>query len=153
MKLCGFIEAPIAGRPTIERQLSMTSKHKRRYLILFIAAVWLVNGLFFKVLNLLPRHQEIVAHIFGEDLARPLSLVIGLAETVMAVWVLSGYRSGINAFVQIVAVASMNLIEFLLVPDLLLWGKLNAFFALLFICLVYYTEFVLGRSVQVQEKT
>jgi inner membrane protein involved in colicin E2 resistance len=42
----------------------------------------------------------------------------------------------------------MNTLEFILVPDLLLWGKLNSFYALLFIGLVYYTEFVLNKKIR-----
>jgi hypothetical protein len=42
---------------------------------------------------------------------------------------------------QIAIVATMNVIEFFIVPDLLLWGKMNSVFALLFIGLVYYQEF------------
>ncbi|EMS33047.1 hypothetical protein C943_00324 [Mariniradius saccharolyticus AK6] len=43
-------------------------------------------------------------------------------------------------------VAIMNILEFVLVPDLLLWGRYNALFALLFIGLVYYNEFVLNNG-------
>ncbi len=40
----------------------MTRNQILNYLI---AAVWIANGLFCKVLNLVPRHQEIVARIIG----------------------------------------------------------------------------------------
>ncbi len=33
-----------------------------------IASVWLVNGLFCKVLNWVPRHQFIVARILGKNM-------------------------------------------------------------------------------------
>jgi hypothetical protein len=39
----------------------------------------------------------------------------------------------------------MNSIEFFLVPDLLLFGKLNALVALFFIGIVYLNGFVLGK--------
>lgn len=45
-----------------------------------------------------------------------------------------------------IVVATMNIIEFIAVPDLLLWGRLNIFFAFLFIGLVYYNEFVLNKK-------
>jgi hypothetical protein len=32
-----------------------------------IAAAWLVNGLFCKVLNFVPRHEEIVRRILGDE--------------------------------------------------------------------------------------
>ncbi|WP_245705453.1 hypothetical protein [Chitinophaga filiformis] len=44
----------------------------------------------------------------------------------MAVWILSGIKSRLNAILQMVVVAAMNIPEFFLVPDLLLWGRLNA---------------------------
>jgi hypothetical protein len=107
----------------------------------FIAAVWIINGLFCKVLNLVPRHQEIVARILGNDHARLITITIGLAEIAMAVWILSGIRRRLNAIAQIIIIAIMNTLEFILVPDLLLWGRFNALFAFLFILLIFYNEF------------
>lgn len=124
--------------------MTVTGIHKG--LTYFIAAVWIANGLLCKVLNLVPRHQQIVGSIFGEEFARPLILVIGIAEVGMAIWVLSGIRSRLNTLTQIAVVAAMNILEFVLVPNLLLWGRLNAVFALLFIIVVYYKEFVLHRQ-------
>lgn len=123
--------------------MKTTTTH--RILTYFIAAVWLLNGLVCKVLNLVPRHGQIVAEILGDTHAATLTLLIGLAEIVMAGWVLSGFRSKTNAIVQMVVVATMNVLEFVLVPDLLLWGRLNAVFALFFIGLVYYHTFVLAK--------
>ena len=68
----------------------------------------------------------------------------------MAVWVLSKFKSKLNAFAQILIVAVMNILEFILAPDLLLWGKLNLVFALLFIAIVYYNEFVLKENFKKQ---
>jgi len=107
----------------------------------FIAAVWIINGLFCKVLNLVPRHQEIVARISGNDHARLLTIAIGISEIAMAVWILSGIRRRLNAIAQIIIIATMNVLEFILVPDLLLWGRFNALFAFLFILLIFYNEF------------
>lgn len=107
----------------------------------FIAAVWLVNGLFCKVLNLVPRHQEIVATILGQEHARLLTIVIGISEILMAIWILSGIKSRLNALLQIAVIAVMNTLEFILVPGLLLWGRFNALFALLLILVIYYHEF------------
>lgn len=52
----------------------------------FIALVWFINGFYCKILNQVPRHQEIVARILGEDYAPILTKLIGVAEIVMAVW-------------------------------------------------------------------
>jgi hypothetical protein len=107
----------------------------------FIAAVWLVSGLFCKVLNLVPRHQQIVARILGNGYSRTLTIIIGLLEIFMAVWVLARFRPRLNAVIQIAAIAVMNILEFMLAPDLLLWGKLNIVFAFVFAGLIYYYEF------------
>lgn len=114
-----------------------------------IGFVWLANGLFCKVLNLVPRHQEIVARILGADYSRPLTLLIGLSEMVMAIWIFVGYKSRLSALAQIFLVAIMNTIEFVLAPDLLLWGKMNALFAFMFILIVFVNAFYLkSESVQ-----
>ncbi len=106
-----------------------------------IALVWLANGLFCKVLNLVPRHQEIVAAILGQDHSRLLTVAIGISEVLMAVWIFTGIRSRLNALLQIAVIAVMNTLEFILVPGLLLWGRFNALFALLLILVIYYHEF------------
>jgi hypothetical protein len=111
-----------------------------------IAIVWIANGLFCKVLNLVPRHAEIVARIIGEDYSGPLTVLIGCSEIVMAIWILSGFKSRINALTQIVVVGTMNILEFMLASDLLLWGKLNALFAFLFVLVVYFNEFYLNKK-------
>ncbi len=114
-----------------------------RLLTTFIALVWLVNGLFCKVLNLVPRHQQIVGEILGPDFAAPLTRTIGLLEMGIALWVLSRWYPRLCGAVQIGLVVVMNVLEFFLVPDLLLFGKLNSLFALLFVFVVYYNTFVL----------
>lgn len=107
----------------------------------FIALVWLINGLFCKVLNLVPRHEQIVARILGNDYSRAFTLFIGLSEVVMAIWIILGIQTKVNAIMQIIIIAAMNVLEFVLVSDLLLWGKFNSLFAFLFILLIYFNEF------------
>lgn len=124
----------------------MTKTRIYKILTYFIATVWITNGLICKVLNLVPRHTQIVARILGDDYARPLTIIIGLSEIIMAVWILSGYKSRLNAIAQIMVVATMNTLEFILVPDLLLWGKLNSLFAFIFILVVYFNEFYLNNK-------
>lgn len=111
-----------------------------------IATVWLANGLLCKVLNLVPRHQQIVARILGAEYAQPLTVLIGISEIAMAVWVLSRLFIRLSAALQIAIVLTMNVIEFSFAPDLLLWGRLNIVFAILFSALVYYNAFVLAPS-------
>jgi hypothetical protein len=128
----------------------MTYKTYNRLLTHLIAIVWLANGLFCKVLNLVPRHHEIVARILGDDYAYILTLLIGLAEIFMSIWILSKIKTRLNAITQIAVVAVMNILEFFLVPELLLWGKLNSIFAFLFILAVYYNEFYLNKKLTQQ---
>ena len=128
----------------------MTDINKHHLLNYLIAAVWLINGFFCKVLNLVPRHQEIVAQILGSEHARVLTLLIGISEIMMAVWILNGIYTRLNALIQILVIVTMNTLEFFLVPNLLLWGKANAVFAFLFILLIYYNEFYLNRKSALQ---
>ncbi len=93
---------------------------------------------------MVPRHEEIVAKILGNDYSRQLTILIGFSEIVMCIWILTKFKSKFNAIAQIIIVITMNVLEFVLVPDLLLWGRFNFFFALLFVGLVYYNEFVIN---------
>ncbi|MEQ8904210.1 DoxX-like family protein [Ekhidna sp.] len=117
-----------------------------RIIKVLIACIWLVNGLFCKILNLEPRHQQIVEQILATDYSRILTILIGTTEIVMTIWILSNYRPKLNAATQIVVIGAMNILEFLLVPNLLMWGRLNIIFALMFIALIYYNEFKLKKS-------
>lgn len=112
----------------------------RTLLTWLIALVWFVNGFFCKVLNLVPRHEAIVSRILGAPHARVLTFLIGCSEILMGVWVLSRLQKKLNTLVQIVLVALMNTLEFILAPDLLLWGRWNALFAFIFILVIYYDQ-------------
>ena len=109
---------------------------------ILIAAVWLANGLLCKVLGLVPRHRAIVARIFSEAHADLITKLIGFAEIGMTLWILSGVYPKINAATQIFIVGLMNVIEFFLAPDLLLWGRKNALVALMFMFVVFYRGFL-----------
>ncbi len=126
--------------------MKRTSLHK--ILTVLISLVWLVNGLFAKVLGLVPRHQQIVARILGESYAFIATKAIGTFEILMFVWVISRFKSRFCAVTQISIVAVMNTLEYYIAPDLLLFGKLNSVIAIFFICTVYYNEFILNRSIK-----
>lgn len=111
-----------------------------------IALVWFINGFFCKVLNLVPRHQEIVGRILGEQHAWFFTNVIGVSEILMVVWILSRIKGRACAIFQMAIVGTMNILEFILVPDLLLFGRMNIVFAFLFIVLIYVNEFILGKQ-------
>lgn len=107
-----------------------------------VAMIWLANGLFCKVLHMVPRHEQIVARILGNDYSRLFTTIIGISEMLMAVWIVSGIKPRLNVIMQIVVIATMNTIEFILAADLLLWGRVNAIFALLLIAIIYFNGFV-----------
>ncbi len=128
----------------------MTAQATHKILTYCIAAIWLANGLFCKVLNLVPRHQQIVAHILGDKYSRTLTVLIGLSEIAMSIWMLSKIKTTLNAIAQIIIIASMNTLEFFLAPGLLLWGKFNSVFAFLLIIAIYYNEFYLNKKLAQQ---
>ena len=47
-------------------------------------------------------------------------------------------------------IATMNILEFIIVPNLLLWGRANALFAFLFILVIYYNEFHINQKLALQ---
>ncbi len=126
--------------------VSIMRRDLHKILNYLIASVWLINGLFCKLLNLVPRHEQIVAEILGEEFSRTFTVLIGLSEIVMAIWIVSGYKSRLNCIVQITVIAVMNTLEFMLVPDLLLWGKFNALFAFILILFIYFNEFQINKK-------
>lgn len=121
----------------------MNKQLVRNILNILIALVWIVNGLFCKVLNLVPRHRQIVGEILylNSDTSMWVTNLIGVSEVMMAVWILSGFQSRCNALVQMIIVASMNILEFILVPDMLLWGRFNSVFAFVFIMIIAFNEY------------
>lgn len=127
----------------------MTPAITHKVLCWLIALIWLINGLYCKVLNNVPRHQEIVVSILGSEHAALFTRMIGSAEIGMAVWIVSNYLPRLNAITQVTVIAIMNVLEFILVPDLLLWGRWNLLFAFLFILLILFNEYYLSpKTVQ-----
>jgi len=124
------------------------AKQLNKFLILVFSLVWLVNGLICKILNLVPRHQEIVAEILGQEYAREFTFLIGIGEVGMAIWIFSRRWSHFSAMMQIILVGVMNILEFFLVSHLLLWEKFNILFAFCFIILVYYQTFILEPKLE-----
>ena len=108
-----------------------------RYLI---ASIWLINGVFCKILRLAPRHQLIVARICGDDHARALTCLIGTGEVLMTIWIVSGIYRRLNIVTQIVVIAIMNITEFIYASDLLMFGKINALLATLLIFVIWFNQ-------------
>lgn len=74
------------------------------------AIVWLYNGLWLKVIAVDAHHLEVVTPLavaFG--LAQRVALtMIGIGETVLAAWILSGWRWKFANWAQVVVVLAMN---------------------------------------------
>ncbi|MCR6721735.1 MAG: DoxX-like family protein [Chitinophagaceae bacterium] len=105
------------------------------------ALVWLINGLFCKVLNIVPRHQQIVARVVGHEWAPAATTMIGVLEMGMAFWILSRWKPKACAVSQMVVVAVMNIVEINIASDLLLFGPFNIILAGIFIFVVFYHAF------------
>jgi hypothetical protein len=133
--------------PETGRFSNFVKKNIYQIITIFIAAVWIINGLFAKVLNYVPRHQEIVARILGSEYSEILIIFIGVGEIILAIWFVSGFFRKFNAGLQITLIATMNILEFIFARDLLLWGGLNAFIALVFILVIFYNEFILRKQI------
>ena len=118
----------------------------KNILTIGIALIWLINGLFCKLLDLVPRHQLIVSRILGEEYSGISTKVIGISEILIFVWIISRIKPRLCALTQIIAIAIMNIIEFTLVPDILLFGKLNIVLAAVLIVVIFINEFLISKS-------
>jgi hypothetical protein len=125
-------------------KLSTSAAH--RLITWTIASIWIANGLLCKVLHLVPRQELIVSGILGGIEAHGVTIAIGIAEVLMAFWVISGYESRKNAVAQIFIIILINLLEAILVPDLLLLGGANILVAFLLTSVIFYNEFVLHKK-------
>lgn len=85
---------------------------------LAVALVWLYQGLWCKLLGGCPGHRAIVEAVpgLGERGGAALLYGLGAFETVLALWVLSGWRPRAAALVQTALLAGMN-------GGGLLWGR------------------------------
>jgi len=98
-----------------------------------------------KILDCVPRHYEIVVAILTQSLggsiaadwSESFTYLIGIGEVLLALLIWSNWRHKTVTWIQIILIGLMNTIEFVMVPDLLLWGRWNALFALLFMLFLY----------------
>jgi hypothetical protein len=119
----------------LRRIPDLSSGHRiLRYLI---TSVWLVNGLWCKLLGMVPRHEMIAARVLELEGAGGLIKWIGIGEILMAAWVWSRIQPHLAAWAQIFMVTLMNILECWRAPDLLLFGKVNGLVACAFVVVVY----------------
>lgn len=86
----------------------------------FIGAVWVFHGFYSKLLNGIPRHREIVGRVVGEELATPVTKLVGAGEIMLGLWTWSGRARKACATTQTAALVSMNTLEIARVDDLLI---------------------------------
>ena len=84
-----------------------------RWLSLFVAAVWICNGLLFKLLHVLPRHLTIVQSMpgLGGHRGEIALQCIGAGELLLAGWIISGRYPRACADFQTSVLLSMNVLE------------------------------------------
>jgi len=104
-----------------------TTTRNRRVLgltaALTVASVWLVHGLYHKLLGGSPRQLAIVQSTPGLDgtAGEHALMAIGAAEVGLAVWVLCAWAPRLCAGTQTLALLTMNGIELTFARDLLIW--------------------------------
>ncbi|HET7697975.1 MAG TPA: DUF2071 domain-containing protein [Vicinamibacterales bacterium] len=88
-----------------------------------VAAVWLIHGLYNKLLGGSPRHLAIVQSVPGLDgeTGRGVLLLVGLCEVAIAGWILSKRAPRTCAAAQTGLLLSMNALELTYARDLLIW--------------------------------
>ena len=88
-----------------------------------VAAVWLLHGLYNKLLGGSPRHLAIVQSVpgFAGDTGRLVLTAVGVLEVAIAAWILSKRAPRTCAGVQTAALLSMNVLELTYARHLLLW--------------------------------
>lgn len=84
-----------------------------------IGLVWLVFGIGFKALNLVPRHRRMIARVVGEERARLVTALVVLGECVLGLWMISGQYLVPCVSLQTLAIVSMNILEMRRARDLL----------------------------------
>jgi hypothetical protein len=88
-----------------------------------VAAVWLVHGLYNKLLGGSARHLQIVQSVPGlqESTGVAVLALVGALEVAIAVWVVSRRAPRACAATQSVLLLSMNVVELTFARHLLLW--------------------------------
>ena len=77
-----------------------------------LAAVWFYNGLYLKLIVVDPDHLKVVEAVGQLGPLSPASFLtlIGLGETALAIWILSGWRYVWSCRLQFTLIVLMNMI-------------------------------------------
>jgi hypothetical protein len=75
-----------------------------------VAAVWLYEGLWNKVLGRAQREAQVVAAVpgFGPRFGRQFLKILGVIEVLLAIWIVSGILPGWCAIFQILLLIALN---------------------------------------------
>ena len=75
-----------------------------------VAAVWLYEGLWCKLLGSMPHQLDVVASVPAMKSARAAAFLrtIGLVECALAIWVISGWEPRTAAIAQTLLLVTMN---------------------------------------------
>ena len=75
-----------------------------------VAAVWLYEGLYCKLLGGVPHQEDVVAAhpLFGKKLAKIFITTLAWVEIALAVWVMAGWHPGLAALAQTLLLVVMN---------------------------------------------
>jgi uncharacterized membrane protein YphA (DoxX/SURF4 family) len=75
-----------------------------------LALVWLYQGFWCKLLGFAPHQENVVQAVpfFSAPTAHLILLALGMTETLLAVWLLAGWRPRWAAFAQIALLVGMN---------------------------------------------
>lgn len=77
---------------------------------LAVAAVWMYEGLWSKLLGRAARQNQVVAAVpvFGPRFGRTFLMMLGLVEVSLALWVLSGVLPGMCSVTQVALLIALN---------------------------------------------
>lgn len=75
-----------------------------------VAAVWIYEGLWCKILGRAPNELRIVQAVpnYGARFGKPFLLTLGWVELALGLWVLSGIAPGLCALAQTVLLVGLN---------------------------------------------
>jgi uncharacterized membrane protein YphA (DoxX/SURF4 family) len=116
----------------------LNSENFHRFLTVLIGSVWVFHGLYSKISGGIPRHRQIVERILGEGIADFATLVIGVLEVLLGLWIFSRIWRRACALLQTLALVSMNFLEILLAKDLLISAPGMVALNLTFLSLVWH---------------
>jgi uncharacterized membrane protein YphA (DoxX/SURF4 family) len=75
-----------------------------------VAAVWLYEGLWCKILGRVPSQLDVVTAVprFGARFGRPFLKALGVVEVSLALWVMTGLAPGLCAIAQTALLVILN---------------------------------------------